>query len=70
MQGLVPRDHVAELQQLLEEERQVAWRFREECLLQKEKGRRLETQWVSGHKGPKALLMVTAVVRLDHWSLG
>ncbi|XP_044933520.1 ninein-like protein isoform X6 [Mustela putorius furo] len=50
MQGLVPRDHVAELQQLLEEERQVAWRFREECLLQKEKGRRLETQWEEHEK--------------------
>ncbi|VCX37629.1 unnamed protein product [Gulo gulo] len=45
MQGLVPRDHVAELQQLLEEERQAARRVHEECLLQGEKGRRLETQW-------------------------
>ncbi|XP_032705326.1 ninein-like protein isoform X1 [Lontra canadensis] len=50
MQGLVPRDHVAELQQLLEEERQVAGRFREECLLQKEKGRQLETQWEEHEK--------------------
>ncbi|XP_022373290.1 ninein-like protein isoform X2 [Enhydra lutris kenyoni] len=50
MQGLVPRDHVAELQQLLEEERQMAGRFREECLLQQEKGRQLETQWEEHEK--------------------
>ncbi|XP_047600162.1 ninein-like protein isoform X2 [Lutra lutra] len=50
MQGLVPRDHVAELQQMLEEERQMAGRFRKECLLQKEKGRQLETQWEEHEK--------------------
>ncbi|XP_045835313.1 ninein-like protein isoform X7 [Meles meles] len=50
MQGLVPRDHVAELQQLLEEERQAARQFREECLLQEEKGRQLETQWEEHEK--------------------
>ncbi|XP_027477682.1 ninein-like protein isoform X2 [Zalophus californianus] len=50
MQWLVPRDLVDRLQQLLEEERQVARRVREECLLQEEKGRRLETQWEEHEK--------------------
>ncbi|XP_077635073.1 ninein-like protein [Crocuta crocuta] len=45
MQWLVPQDRMAELQHLLEEERQVAQQLHEECILQKEKGRRLETQW-------------------------
>nr|XP_021556366.1 ninein-like protein [Neomonachus schauinslandi] len=50
MQWLVPRDLVDELQQLLEEERQAAWRLHKECLLQEEKGRRLETQWEEHEK--------------------
>ncbi|XP_040476880.1 ninein-like protein isoform X1 [Ursus maritimus] len=50
MQWLVPGDRVTELQQLLEEERQAAQRLREECLLQEEKGRRLETQWEEHEK--------------------
>nr|XP_012417145.1 PREDICTED: ninein-like protein [Odobenus rosmarus divergens] len=50
MQWLVPRDLVDRLQQLLEEERQVAQQVREECLLQEEKGRRLETQWEEHEK--------------------
>uniref|UniRef100_A0ABI7VXU9 Ninein like n=1 Tax=Felis catus TaxID=9685 RepID=A0ABI7VXU9_FELCA len=45
MQWLVPQDHMTELQQLLEEERQATQQLRDECILQKEKGRRLETQW-------------------------
>lgn len=53
MQWLVPGDRVTELQQLLEEERQAAQRLREECLLQEEKGRRLETQWVSGDRAAR-----------------
>ncbi|XP_030897356.1 ninein-like protein isoform X5 [Leptonychotes weddellii] len=50
MQWLVPRDLVDELQQLLEEERQAARRLHKECLLQEEKGRRLETQWEEHEK--------------------
>lgn len=66
MQWLVPQDHMTKLQQLLEEERQATQQLRDECILQKEKGRRLETQWVSGDKGPEAQLMVPGVARLDH----
>uniref|UniRef100_A0ABI7VWY9 Ninein like n=1 Tax=Felis catus TaxID=9685 RepID=A0ABI7VWY9_FELCA len=50
MQWLVPQDHMTELQQLLEEERQATQQLRDECILQKEKGRRLETQWEEHEK--------------------
>uniref|UniRef100_A0A667FJM3 Ninein like n=1 Tax=Lynx canadensis TaxID=61383 RepID=A0A667FJM3_LYNCA len=50
MQCLVPQDHMTELQQLLEEERQATQQLRDECILQKKKGRRLETQWEEHEK--------------------
>lgn len=67
MELLVPWGHVAELQQLLEGEQRVAQQLREECSLHEEEGRRLETQRVSGDKGPKDQLSVMGKVRLDHW---
>lgn len=67
MELLVPWGHVAELQQLLEGEQRVAQQLREECSLHEEEGRQLETQRVSGDKGPKDQLSVMGKVRLDHW---
>ncbi|XP_029774577.1 ninein-like protein [Suricata suricatta] len=50
MQWMVPQDRMAKLQHLLEEEWQVAQRLCDKCILQKEKGRQLETQWEEREK--------------------